>query len=391
MVSNREKKNVWIIPGWFPGTLSEHTGDFVWNQVRDLGKRDTHCYTIIYPELSYRFVSKPAFYWPQVSHERKEGVDIIRLTGLALPRPGFGFFLAWRQRVMRFLDSVANKNSRPDLIHAHTFLGGFLAAAFSRKHDVPVVLTEHSDVILTDIPKRYQPVIQAAYQQCDRIITASSFLRDAVLKICPKANCAVIPLSIDQNLFYGSIEEQPGKVDTLKLITVCELVPVKNLDFLIGVAYELKQMDIPFELHIVGDGPEKGDLLKQIQEKGLNDNVCVAGWKTPPQVADLMRASHVYVCSSIRETFGLSVLEAIHCGLAVVTTPCGGPRDFANYCEQFYEAQNMGAFVEQLKMLYKEMQGGSYLRPRMSDRNSFSAESVSMQIEKVYDELNPRT
>ena len=107
-----------------------------------------------------------------------------------------------------------------------------------------------------------------------------------------------------------------------------------SFDFLATVAFHLHKKNIPFCLHIVG-GNSNPAIAKSIQSLFTRyhlPDTAVKFWGTL-KGQDLARAyasADVFVHSSITETFGLVVLEAMASGLPVVARNVGGPKDIVH-------------------------------------------------------------
>jgi sugar transferase (PEP-CTERM/EpsH1 system associated) len=88
-------------------------------------------------------------------------------------------------------------------------------------------------------------------------------------------------------------------------------------------AFSILRSDQPAaELVIVGDGPRRGDLERQIQELGLTGHVHLLGMRQ--DVAVLLRGFDAFVLPSLAEGISNTVLEAMATGLPVVATRVGG-------------------------------------------------------------------
>ena len=83
-------------------------------------------------------------------------------------------------------------------------------------------------------------------------------------------------------------------------------------------------------LIIGGDGPERPRLQELAGELGLQEQVSFPGLMGREQVRDLFQQAHVVVSSSSTETFGVTLIEAMACGIPVVATLSGGPESFVN-------------------------------------------------------------
>lgn len=103
--------------------------------------------------------------------------------------------------------------------------------------------------------------------------------------------------------------------NTKVLVTVCRLVSEKNMDYLIKAIKEIKGHE--FKLIIVGDGPLKDSIQKQINTLGLSEKIIFLGFRDDVEL--LYRISDVFILPSKYEGFGHVFLEALACGI-----PCIG-------------------------------------------------------------------
>jgi len=124
-----------------------------------------------------------------------------------------------------------------------------------------------------------------------------------------------VPQGIDLKLFKRNAKAKPPR--TLKKPIFCfmgRLASEKNIeDFL--------DCKLPGSKLIIGDGPSKKKLQKKYKDAHF------VGFKTGQNLVDLMSASDVYVFPSKTETFGLTLVEALACGLPVAAYNSTGPKD----------------------------------------------------------------
>ncbi|MEA3485992.1 MAG: glycosyltransferase family 4 protein, partial [Candidatus Aerophobetes bacterium] len=110
----------------------------------------------------------------------------------------------------------------------------------------------------------------------------------------------------------------------LNIINVGRLSREKGLRYLIE---SLRYLDKNTKLFIVGDGSEKNNLKRLVEKLDLENNVIFMGKLTHDELPKILNAMDVFVLPAISmEGFSNSMLEAMACGLPVVTTPIGaGP------------------------------------------------------------------
>jgi glycosyltransferase involved in cell wall biosynthesis len=117
--------------------------------------------------------------------------------------------------------------------------------------------------------------------------------------------------------------------DTLRMIYVGRLVDWKRVDLLISACSRLVGK-VGFEAHIVGDGPLRNDLEKQVRQLSLADNITFHGWLPQSVAAEMLRLSDIMVLPSMLECGGAVVLEAMASGIPVVAANWGGPAEYVD-------------------------------------------------------------
>ena len=114
------------------------------------------------------------------------------------------------------------------------------------------------------------------------------------------------------------------------VLSVGRLVPKKGFDILLRAAALAKAQGTEFELHIVGDGPEKDDLNRLAGGLGLRDSVVFHGRLTLQQVIPLYETAHAFAMASVvtedgdRDGIPNVLIEALAMGVPTVATKTGG-------------------------------------------------------------------
>jgi L-malate glycosyltransferase len=136
----------------------------------------------------------------------------------------------------------------------------------------------------------------------------------------------IIPVGIDA----GKILSIPPSKEKSDLIFAGRLIKEKHVDLLIRAFYRLLLEKPDLILQIVGDGPEKKDLCDLITHLKIEGHVEFKGFlDSHDEILALMKSSRVFVIPSTREGFGIIALEALACGIPVVTVidPANAIRD----------------------------------------------------------------
>lgn len=154
----------------------------------------------------------------------------------------------------------------------------------------------------------------------------SEQIRQEVLALGVKQEkTVVIHPAVDPDFFQPAAElRKDGK---LRVITTGALVWVKGYEYLFQAIKLLDETQLDFELNIIGEGEERQRLLFTITDLELSNRVHLLGKLKPGGVLDWLQRSDVFVLSSLSEGISNAVLEAMSCGLPVVTSDCGGMRE----------------------------------------------------------------
>jgi glycosyltransferase involved in cell wall biosynthesis len=114
------------------------------------------------------------------------------------------------------------------------------------------------------------------------------------------------------------------------ILSVARLVEKKGCEYLIDACGQLAERGVPFRCWIIGRGSLRGKLLAQIERLGLGDRVRLLGGCKQSQVLKRYHAADLYVLPSIvgsdgnREGLPVSLVEALACGIPVVSTATAG-------------------------------------------------------------------
>ena len=149
----------------------------------------------------------------------------------------------------------------------------------------------------------------------ERHISVSWKTRHDLLRAGLRRPVSLVPNGVDVE-FIRSVPPDELESD---VIFVGRLIPEKGVDLLLKVLVKVKEELPDVRAVIVGDGPERGRLERMARNLGLEKNVLFTGFLPYERVIALMKASKVFVLPSRREGFGMVVLEAMACGLPVVT------------------------------------------------------------------------
>ncbi|GAB3823427.1 glycosyltransferase family 4 protein [Hymenobacter jeollabukensis] len=139
-----------------------------------------------------------------------------------------------------------------------------------------------------------------------------------------------VELFLDTGLpesFYGRqyVERRPGP--ELRLLWLARLYPRKALPLVLEALAQVAPA-VRFHLTVIGDGPMGPLVPGWIAQYGLTDRVTWRGEVPWPLIQGEMLAHDVFLFGSLRDSFASQFLEAMACGLPIITLNHQGARDF---------------------------------------------------------------
>ncbi|WP_028841480.1 glycosyltransferase family 4 protein [Thermodesulfobacterium hveragerdense] len=283
------------------------------------------------------------------------------------------------------------KDLKIDLIYMNnqpaTNLEGILAAKMT---NVPAVLHCRT------IPKLNKFLIKQTNLWLEKIICVSDGVRNFLVENgIFSEKCVVVydgidihlkpsmpPNEIRKNLGISEKDVVIGTVGTLRKIKRVD-------DFIEAIFLLKKQVKEPFKAVIVGDGPEKEELMKLVRERNLEKEIIFAGFQSDP--ISYIKAFDVFVLTSEREGFGRVILESMLMGKPVVASKIPGVLSLVIDGETGFlvPPKNLQGFVEKISLFIKDPQ----LRKKLGEQGrkrvleNFSLEKYVEGVEKVFTEV----
>lgn len=285
------------------------------------------------------------------------------------------------------------KENKIDVIHSQSGCMGYAALAGRMARVKVVIHTDHGRLI----QDKWSAILEERISSLmvNRVIGVSEELTEYLaseVKVKRKKLLTIIngvdvhkfrPLNSEQR---KKLKEKIGLSDEDKILgTVCRLVPVKNLEFLIGCMPSIYEKVPECKLIIVGDGPSKEQLVMYAKSLCIDSRITFVGERT--DVEKLLPVFDIYVCTSLSEGTSMTILEAMSCGLPVVASAVGGnSRLVDNSNGRLFPLNDADAF----KRSIIELLEGNELREKAGQvsRDKIEADydfdDVVMKYEKLY-------
>jgi N-acetyl-alpha-D-glucosaminyl L-malate synthase BshA len=218
-----------------------------------------------------------------------------------------------------------------DVMQVHYALplatSALLARELMGKSAPRLVTTVHgTDVLTLGMDPAFHPMVRLALQRSDAATAPSRFLAHATESNFGLAENSVEVISnfVDTARFHPvDVSSRPTFwPEKVKVIThSSNFRSLKRVDLVVRIFARVKA-ELPCKLVLIGDGPERAAVEQLVQELELQSSVHFLGEQQ--DLVPWLLASHVFVLPSEIESFGLSALEAMSCGVPVVATTTGG-------------------------------------------------------------------
>jgi colanic acid/amylovoran biosynthesis glycosyltransferase len=211
-------------------------------------------------------------------------------------------------------------------IHAHFANHPTVAAlAAHRLSGIPFSFTAHAHDLYVDQHMLERKVRAAAF-----VVAISEYNKELIVKRCGedmRDKIKVIHCGVDTSLFRPR-QKVPGGPFTI--VCVGALEEKKGQTYLVEACRLLKQRDLDFVCHLIGEGPNRTALEQQIQRAGLAGRVRLEGGRPRAEVLRMLDQADVVALPSIRTKSGrmegipVALMEPMACEVPVVSTSISG-------------------------------------------------------------------
>lgn len=293
-----------------------------------------------------------------------------------------------------------------DIIHVHSpFTMGRVGMHWANRQHVPLLFTYHT---LYDQYAHYVPVAQELVKemalrfsnnfcnQCDHIVVPSKDIQRLLHSYEISTPITVIPTGVPLQKFQRPRENWLRNKYNIPpenkiLLFVGRLTREKNLEYLIKAFTLVKKEMANTTLVLTAQGPLEDELKQLTKDLGmkLDIDVIFTGAQPFDTLVDIYYSSDLFVFSSMTETQGLVLIEAMAAGLPVVALRASGVQDMVdNGIDGILTNGDMGEFSQAIidilsdEKLYQYYKGNA-----LQKANSLSSSNMAIKLERVYEQL----
>jgi L-malate glycosyltransferase len=211
----------------------------------------------------------------------------------------------------------------------HAWFGipcGFIAMLLGKPYivalrgsDVPFY-NQRFDILDKFLFKHLSKII---WRKAKVVTTNSEGLKELAQRTAPNQKIEVIYNGINTKEFKPIKNKKEDK--TLRIICIARLIKRKGIDYLIKALGKLKNEN--FILTIIGDGKEKESLIDLAKNLKINKKVKFLGSIPHQKIVKYYQKNDLFILPSLNEGMSNTILEAMACGLSIITTNTGGSKE----------------------------------------------------------------
>lgn len=341
-----QKNRILIIPSWYPNTSNYLVGSFFREQAALLLENGYDVKILYGNIISNRAIGYFKNKFKNIISSHKS----LLKTDYLIQEPNAFSFKIYQlvssteeekhklvcRSYMRAFSEILAKGWKPDIIHAQCSVdGGIIAYHLSHKFNIPFIIIEHQVFLLSQYSRFKQILIKDSFEHALKVGAVSNHQKRCILMHSIKCNPLVIWNYIDENQFQIAPIKSHSK---FRIITISYPSFIKDMETFFKSIEAFSQLCTDdFEIVIIGNNSfdnlnnANTNVFENMAKKYNVFSRCnFISYLPRIEIAKILNTANVFISTSIAETFGVAVREAMYCGIPVIATRSGGVEDSIN-------------------------------------------------------------
>jgi colanic acid/amylovoran biosynthesis glycosyltransferase len=288
------------------------------------------------------------------------------------------------------------------LLHAHFGDEGFRLLTVRAILKIPMVVTFYGYDV-SELPRRgplwrWRLWLKLLFLMADRILAEGPYMRQSLIRLgCPSRKVKVQHLGVDIKKLSFAVRQFPAN-GPIRILIAASFREKKGIQYGIEAFARVAQKWNRLELVIVGDGPLRPQIERQIAQLGLGDKVRLMGYQPYERLIAIAQESHIVMAPSVTASNGdteggapVFLIEAQAMGLPVVATRHADIPEVVQDGKTGYLApeRDIDALAERLEYLldHPDLWPQLGTSGRQYVESEFSLKQQTERLEGIYDEL----
>lgn len=301
------------------------------------------------------------------------------------------YYLGNPWQLYRFL-----KKKRIHILHTHLYRANILGRLIGGAAKVPIIISSQRSI--DDWKRFYHIWLDGWSSRFADCIIANSKASEKILinrEKIPKRKIKVIYSGIESDVLCPRKNQEKVKrsieIEKNAVIVGCvtRLHTEKGVQYIPTIGQKLKEKNPKLKLLIIGDGPLKDRLKREIESLELTESVIPLGWRK--DIVDLLSVMDVFFLPSLEESFPRAILEALAMARPVVATDVGGVGEIIQDRVHGLLAppKDPEALARAILWMLKNKKKAQEMAEKGKERveKYFTVNRMIEETEKLYDEL----
>lgn len=382
--------NVVWLASWFPNRTNRTTGDFI--------ERHAIATAPFVQKLSVIAIIKDDAMPHNTTDIEDRRMGNLHIYTAYYGPCGWGGFIEkllsqrkYRSLQKKIFEQIKSATGMPDLVHVHVAMkAGLFACKINKKYGIPYIVTEHwsgyykvSKPNIYEMGKMYLWHNNKVLKYASLLIPVTKDLGETIIQNFVSLPYTVIPNAVNTQLFFY----QPQQQATFQFIHASYMNYPKNPEGILKACKILKESGCRFQLQMIGNMDE-GLLSLAKKMDLLNEYVFFEAEIPYTEVAKRMQQSSALLLFSRYENLPCIVLEALCCGLPVISSRVGGLATVINDSNGLLvEKGNIDELVTAMKQLINNY--SKFNRPAIAAAAAalYSYQVVGKEITQAYSSI----
>lgn len=381
-------KALWLT-SWYPNRLDAMNGDFI----------QRHARAVAAFAQVYVIHAEPDNQNIMLQHSgeiRKEG-NLTEQIFYYLPAQSESLSarifsgIRYKKIMREAVEKYIQEHGRPDIVHVHVPMkAGIIALWLKKKYGIPFVVTEHWTIYNEAAKDGYaqrdfifKSFTKKIFREAALFLPVSKQLGEAICKqVCP-VTFQPIPNVADRHFFHYEKKEKDATAP-FTFIHVSTLKPQKNPAGILRAFTKFVQEIPAAKLMMVGENPDP--FIDMAVALGLTPaQIVFTGLISYQEVAEKMKSADAFVLFSRYENLPCVIIEALCCGLPVVSSQVGGISELVNASNGLLlDADREDQLYDKMVMLYKNFSNYNQQKIAADAAATYSYPVIGKAIHTAY-------
>ncbi|KPA11374.1 group 1 glycosyl transferase [Candidatus Magnetomorum sp. HK-1] len=242
-----------------------------------------------------------------------------------------------------------------DVIHANWSVNGVIAGICAFLTGTPVITTLRGSDVRRSLYSRVEKcLLNLCLKLNDKVIAVSEAICKDVKQNHPgcSQHLLTIPNGVGNNFLNIFPKRDEKKDRSLSFVSIGNLIPQKGISTVLYALKKIAPLD-DIKYHIIGDGPEKQNLISLSLKLGISEQVHFLGSISHDEIPGYLANMDVLILSSWGEGRPNVILESMAAGIPVIASNIDGVRELIKDSETglLFDVDNSGQLAKHMELL----------------------------------------